>query len=132
MKELKVNGRSPVNPMGSCFDATAQNFLLNSDIPTAVICHGVGTANAPGQEGVKIAHAWVELYRKRELYVIDCIWMVAIPYDKYYEDLKIEYVVRYGREEFLKLWQEKGFPGPYDSKVAAYTIEGKAKAKSAT
>ena len=59
---------------------------------------------------------------------IDPIWLVAQHADRYRNTLQVEYAVTYGREEFLRLWAEHNYPGPWDERVRALTVEGKAAA----
>ncbi len=120
---------APPNPWGSCFDAPAWNLAGNDEWGSPRMCHGIGVANKPGQEGTPIAHAWIELdHPQHGRIAIDPIWLLAQPADRYRENLQAEYVVTYSRAEFLRLWARHGFPGPWDEKVHALTVEGKAAA----
>lgn len=123
---------APPNPWGSCFDAAAWILVGNGDLASARMCHGIGVANKPGEEGTPIAHAWIELdHPEHGRVAIDPIWLVAQPADRYRENLQVEYVVTYRRAEFLRLWAERGFPGPWDEKVFSLTVEGKAAGRAA-
>lgn len=123
---------SPPNPWGSCFDAAAWNLVRNDDWGSPQMCHGIGIANKPGEEGTPIAHAWVELdHPEHGRIAIDPIWLIAQPVARYHETLQVSYVVRYGRAEFLRLWAERGFPGPWDEKVWGLTTEGKSAGRAA-
>lgn len=118
---------APANPWGSCFDAAAWNLVGNDDWGGPQMCHGVGTANKPGEEGRKIAHAWIELdHPEHGRIAIDPIWLVAQDAELYRKNLQVEHVVTYSREEFVRLWRQHNFPGPWDEKVKAQTTEGKA------
>lgn len=108
----------PPNPWGSCFDAVAHNVLGNLD-EELTICHGIGIANRPGQEGLKIAHAWIEFDHGKERVAFDCIWLQFLPAKKYRDDLKLEYVVEYSKQEFMRLWMLHDFPGAWDEKIDA-------------
>lgn len=117
----------PANPWGSCFDAAAWNLLGNDDWGNPVIVHGIGVANKPGEEGRKIAHAWIEFdHPEHGRLAIDPIWLVAQSADIYRKNLQVEHSIAYSREEFLKLWAKHNFPGPWDDRVWAFTAEGKA------
>jgi hypothetical protein len=116
----------PANPWGSCFDAAAHNLLANLDLEGLVICHGVGIANKPGEEGLRIAHAWLEFDYPQGKAAIDPIWLVAQPADHYRKNLKAELVVTYSKEEFISLWKKHDYPGPWDERIKAFTTEGRA------
>lgn len=116
---------TPPNPWGSCFDATFHNFLSLSEESTLIVCHGVGIATRPGQEGMRIAHAWLELFHpKHGKIAVDCIWLIAQPAELYRRNLKVEHVVEYGRDEYMELCRQHDFPGPWDPTVAQFTKEG--------
>jgi hypothetical protein len=127
MTEITLaDGRKPANEFGTCFDAAAISLLANPGHPSAIICHGVCVSNLPGQEGEHMAHAWIELIHEKYGHVaIDPIWLVAMPQEKYRKDTKCEYVVTYTRAEFMRLWRETDYPGPWDERVAVYTKEMK-------
>ena len=122
----------PVNPWGSCFDSAGRVFLLNEIWPEdARLCHGIGIANKPGEEGVVMAHAWIEFempdytgYTGRA--ALDPIWMVAQEAEVYRRNFQVSKVVEYTREEFRQLWIEHNYPGPWDPEIKAQTKEGKA------
>jgi hypothetical protein len=95
------------------------------------MCHGVGIANKPGEEGRRIAHAWIELdHPEYGRIAIDPIWLCAQEADHYRKNLQVEYVVMYSREEFLRLWAEHDYPGPWDKRVKPLTTEEKALARA--
>ncbi len=104
---------------GHCFDSAGIEFLKFP--PGAILCHGIGTANMPGQEGDAIAHAWIEF----EGLAYDTVWRVAVPIQKYREYFCVSYCVEYPLSEVLKLWGETDYPGPWDEKIKAQTTEGK-------
>lgn len=79
----------------------------------AVLCHGIGVANAPGQEGNTINHAWIEL----DGFAYDCVWHAKVPIKKYRADLKLSYVVEYTFSEVMDNWSKTDMPGPWDEKV---------------
>ncbi|MBX4215579.1 hypothetical protein KW797_01375 [Candidatus Parcubacteria bacterium] len=112
---------TPPNPLGSCFDAAAHNLAMNLDEESLVMCHGLGVATWPGQEGKRIAHAWLEFDHEGKRAALDCIWMVAQPADFYRNNLKADYVVEYTKDEFMRLWHEHNFPGPWDELLKKFT-----------
>jgi hypothetical protein len=110
----KMMGKQPINPFGQCFDAVGFQAVLGEDPPADLkICHGIGIANMPGQEGLEIAHAWLEWGGA----AYDCIWGVRVPLSVARKDFS--YVVEYSRSEFLSLWLKHDFAGPWDAKIAA-------------
>jgi hypothetical protein len=118
--------KKPANPWGSCFDAAAWNLLGNDEWGNPQMCHGIGIANKAGEEGNRIAHAWIEMdHPEHGRIAIDPIWLVAQSADQYRKNLQVEYAVTYSRAEFVRLWAERDFPGPWDERVKAQTVEGK-------
>lgn len=124
-KAVEKMGREPINPIGSCFDSAAHNFVFGETEAGDRICHGVGVANMPGQEGQTFSHAWIEFTKGGVRMAFDAIWGFVIPSEAYREQLKLSYVVEYGKDEFLSLWRHTDFPGPWDKRVARFTTEGK-------
>lgn len=126
-KAKKIMGKEPINPIGSCFDSSAFQFLFADDTPQdARLCHGVGIANMPGQEGRKIAHAWIEFDDGcRTAY--DTTWGVRALVSVYRNQLQLDYIVEYTHEEAFRLWRKTDYPGPWDSKIKA--ISDKANSK---
>lgn len=120
---------APPNPWGSCFDAAAHLLIGNDDWADPRMCHGTGVANKPDEEGTPIAHAWIELdHPEHGRIAIDPIWLKATRAEHYRKTIQVGYAVSYARTEFLRLWAEHNFPGPWDERVAALTVEGKAAA----
>lgn len=117
MTPMEVTTGEPPNPWGSCFDAVAHNVLgnLKEDI---TICHGIGIASRPGQEGMRVAHAWIEFEHPEGRAALDCIWLKAVPAKKYRDDLKVEYVHEYTTGQFMTLWTQHDFPGPWDQAIS--------------
>lgn len=113
---------TPPNPYGTCFDATAHNLITNFD-EEIWVCHGVGIANRPGQEGMKIAHAWLEFEREGHVIAFDCIWLMFQKAGTYRERLQLSYAVKYSKQEFIRLWNQYGFPGPWDEQIKPYTSD---------
>lgn len=115
-KASEIMGRDPINPVGSCFDSSAFQAILGPNPPKDLrICHGIGIATMPGQEGLRIAHAWLEWADV----AMDTTWGIVVPRDLYRSHLKIELCVEYSREEFRARWTETNFPGPWDEKIIA-------------
>lgn len=114
----------PPNPYGSCFDATAFNLLANLDTPGITVCHGIGIASRPGQEGMKIAHAWLEAdHRTAGRLALDCVWLQFSPADTYRKNLKTSHVVEYTPKEVMDLWALHDNPGPWDPEILQFTSE---------
>lgn len=109
-------GIEPVNPMGTCFDSTCvQAFIWakKENRTDFMVCHGVGTANAPGQEGGRIAHAWLEW--NGDAY--DTTWAAKTRACDYHEQLQLRGVVMYTWQEFEKMVLKYDFGGPWDEYV---------------
>lgn len=124
MKVRSFFCRKPVNPWGSCFDSAAKELALNVDLHQwgAVMCHGICIANKPGEEGNRIAHAWLEFdHPIHGSCALDPIWMIAQPAAHYRQTLKIELAVTYTREDFIARWRQHNFPGPWDARIRALT-----------
>ena len=117
------DGRKPINPIGTCFDSAGRIFVINDwEDGEAVLCHGIGIANLPGQEGKKISHAWIEVTDEEHGRVaLDPIWGIAQPQQTYRDGLRVEFVKEYRKEEFMKLWKLHDFPGPYESNIMKLT-----------
>jgi hypothetical protein len=115
----------PANPWGSCFDAAAYNLLANLDLDGLTMCHGIGIANKPGEEGLRIAHAWLEFDSPKGRAAIDPIWLVAQLASEYRKNLKAELVVTYSAKKSISLWTKHDYPGPWDDRIKAHTTEGR-------
>jgi hypothetical protein len=119
----------PPNPWGSCFDSAAHNLIANRDVDGLRMVHGIGIANRPGQEGLRVAHAWLEFpHEKVGKVAFDPIWLKFVPADLYRKNLQVQYSVEYTRWDFMDLWHKHEFPGPWDEKIKKYTSEGRANA----
>lgn len=119
-KAAKLMGREPINPVGSCFDTSAFQMLVEKDQPSDImLCHGIGIANMPGQEGHQMIHAWLEWTVRGRKCAYDTTWGVLTTVEKYRRDLQLSYCVEYTRSEMLQLWFEHDFPGPWDEKIKA-------------
>lgn len=119
------NGVTPVNPLGMCFDLVGFQAIGPEGIdgyrpPTLRICHGIGIANYPGQEGTRIGHAWLEWQDAKKGHVaLDTTYQVCQPAEHYRKSLQLEYVVEYTFKEFVSLWAKYDIPGPFDPKIKA-------------
>lgn len=110
----QMMGREPVNPIGECFDSVGvQAVKWMYAGRTFTVCHGIGVASMPGEEGNKIKHAWIEIHG----FAYDTTWGLSQKIDKYRADMKLKYVVEYSIEEFFSLWVKHDFPGPWDQKI---------------
>lgn len=115
-KATELMGRPPVNPIGECFDSVGVQALKWMYAKRLFkVCHGIGIASMPGQEGNEIKHAWIEI----EDLAFDATWGVAMEIKKYRSDLKLNYVIEYSVPEFFALWMKHDFPGPWDAKIQA-------------
>ncbi len=120
---MRAMPSDPPNPWGSCFDATAHNLLANSEEPGVRVCHGIGTATRPGEEGMQIAHAWLEFDHESGRIALDCVWLRFVPAMKYRADMRAQNVVEYEPREFMALWKLHDFPGPWDQSIKRFTSE---------
>lgn len=121
--------KSPPNPFGTCFTSAAVILLDNimDGFNEFTMCHGIGISNYPGQEGQKIAHAWLEVeHPEKGMCAIDPIWLMVQPAKAYRDNLYVSTVVEYTPDEFMALWRQSDYPGPYEPEILKYTIEGKA------
>jgi hypothetical protein len=115
----ELMGQKPVNPIGSCFDTVAYQAVFAPDPPEDMrICHGIGVANMPGQEGAPIGHAWIEFTNCfGQKVAMDTTWGKYVFASVYREQIKISYCVEYTKHEFVQLWYEKDHSGPWDAKI---------------
>jgi len=60
------------------FDSAAHNFVFGETESGDRICHGVGIANMPGQEGQTFSHAWIEFTKDGARMASNTIWGVVI------------------------------------------------------
>lgn len=119
-KAISLMGKEPENPIGSCFDSSAHQVAFGEDPPEDLrLCHGIGVANMPGQEGDTIIHAWVEVDIKGRRAALDTTWGVCQEAKVYRKNLCLSYVVEYTRDELFKNWKEYNMPGPWDEKIRA-------------
>ena len=120
-----MGGRKPINEVGTCFDSSYLTFIhpTNSSIrqPGDRLCHGIGVANMPGQEGNVMGHAWIEFDHQGRRAAYDSIWGVTTSAEKYRADLKLEYVREYTFEDAVVLGHLHDYSGPWDDKIKAIT-----------
>lgn len=116
-KTVDLLGREPINPVGSCFDSVGHQLFDWLDKVPFKICHGIGVATIPGQEGQVIGHAWLE----RDGFAFDTTWGAKCPIEKYRRDLGLTYVVEYSPMQFFAAWVATNNPGPWDEKIRAIT-----------
>lgn len=114
----KHYGKKPVAPIGQCFDNTGLAVLGSPEMMNKMtVCHAIGTATMPGQEGNEMKHAWIEFIKEGELLAADTTWGFVCEAKQYREQLNVTYVVEYTAKEYLALWKEHDHPGPYDEKI---------------
>lgn len=116
-KSRRLMGRDPHNPIGSCFDSVPPTLFDWINSMPVKVCHAIGIATLPGQEGRVMAHAWLE----KDGYAYDVIWAAKCPVEKYRADLNISYIVEYSTMEFMQLYIKTNYPGPWDPKILAIT-----------
>lgn len=119
-------GHLPINPMGECFSSAAAQVLLTENLPEDVrLCHGIGRAQAPGEEGEPMGHAWVEYSTTKGLRVaIDTTWGVYVPAEDYRRDAQIEYCVEYSPAEVRALSKPPRPVGPWDAHILEFYSRG--------
>lgn len=121
-KAARLMKREPINPIGKCFDSSAHQAVYGDDPPEDMrICHGIGIANMPGEEGHQMGHAWLEWSLREKRIAFDTTWGVATCAAHYRKMLRVSYVVEYTRDEFLKNWIAHDMPGPWDEKIREVT-----------
>lgn len=117
-RTIELMGRRPLNPIGKCFDSAAIQLVFGRNNPQDMyICHGVGIANAPGQKGLRIQHAWLEFPSAAGTIALDTTWGLKQMASLYRENFQLQYCVTYSRSQFLDLWEKHNFPGPWDPKI---------------
>jgi hypothetical protein len=119
----KIMGREPLNEIGSCFDTAGMHFLAAGFPEDSKLCHGIGIANIPGQEGKLMGHAWIEYYDKKRKVTaaFDTTWGISTPADHYRKQLNLSYCVVYTKREAFANWSKTDMPGPWDPKIFAIT-----------
>lgn len=115
----QIAPRGNINPIGKCFDAVGHQVMLEPR-PRMMICHGLVVENCGPNIGKTIAHAWIEI----DGLAYDCIWGFKCSVAQYRQDAKASNVIRYTRDEFMRLWHETDFPGPWDKTIFAHTSDG--------
>lgn len=118
------DGITPVNPLGTCFDATAfqavgpQGSWENRPRDLR-ICHGIGKTSF----GKTRAHAWLE-WRDQKLGLLianDVIFQIFLPAKDYRINGRFHYVIEYTFDKFMELWTKHDYPGPWDRKIRKIT-----------
>lgn len=123
---IRKYGRAPVNPIGTCFDTAAFQLIAPEAPPSVRLCHGIGIANLPGQEGLEMAHAWIELVTNLgQKIALDTTWGDKALAERYRQELQLSYVVEYTQEQALELWKKHDYPGPWDERILAITERNK-------
>ena len=120
-KAIETIGKEPVYPIGKCFDniiPALRDLKESKEFFNIKICHGIGIANMPGQEGKSMAHAWLECQNEQGcIFALDVSWMVIQPAVFYKKELSVKYEVKYSIDEFLDMFFENNYPGPWDKKI---------------
>jgi hypothetical protein len=119
----KQIGRKSILPIGECFDNTGiiiTSSNLHERLADLTICHGIGSSNLPNVPIFKIAHSWIEgTAGNNNRYVFDPTWGLLLSIKKYREDLTLEYIVTYTKDDYIAQWEKYGYPGPWDKKIKA-------------
>ena len=119
---IRRMGREPMNPVGQCFESAIRQLVCPSDTPgDARLCHGIGIATMPGQEGNVMGHAWVEYDHGLTRMAIDTTWGVQQEAGVYRRKMRLNYVREYTRDQAIWLWKFKGNPGPWDMAIRRIT-----------
>lgn len=117
-----MKGRKPVNPVGECFETAIRQLLFAGDAPEdARLCHGIGTANMPGQEGLEMGHAWVECNRGLIRVAFDTTWGMIQNAAVYRKRGDLRAIVEYTAGQARLLWEIYDMPGPWDPAIRAVT-----------
>lgn len=107
-------GFSPLFEPGKCFDTAAgfayRAFLRNGNMPGVALVHTKGIANAPGEEGKSICHAWIKL---GEL-AFDPIWGVFGYHRKMLKELRVSFAVEYNLALAYEIGTVFDYAGPWD------------------
>ena len=125
-RAVTLAGKKPINPIGACFDTVAFQAMHGEEPPPdLLVCHGIGIANMPGQEGLQMAHAWLEWKVGKKWMAYDTTWGWFLPRYRYRQELGITHMVVYNRDEFILLWLTHDYPGPFDPKIKVIADRGR-------
>lgn len=117
---VKEKGSKPINPIGTCFDSAALQLIHGKTPPELSdlkLCHGITISTMPGQEGRKIAHAWLEYKMNGVETAWDTTWNDVASKKQYREEVNLHHIVEYTKEEAWSLWAKHDYPGPWDRKI---------------
>lgn len=123
-RAIEIMGQEPIMPIGKCFDNAGfflMSLALNEKPPSNLfLCHGIGISNAPGEDGLTIAHAWLEIGDQ----AFDPVWGVLQNRNEYRAGLRLSYVINYSIYEALDLWMKHDYPGPWDPVILRISDKG--------
>lgn len=130
-KAVEKMGQEPANPIGECFESSMAQLAFGEEPPEGVVlCHGLGIANMPGQEGTVIGHAWLEWNDEDgQRVALDTTWFKAMYASHYRKNLQLSYIVEYTRAEAISLWKSHDYPGPWDLRIKEITDAAKGASK---
>lgn len=117
---VKLKGKHPLNPIGSCFDSCGSQFvffykdLRVQGFVDPVLCHGEILATAPGQEGKYIIHAWIEAKSGGRDAVLDMIWGEKMHKREFYHKSQPRKVITYTKDQVVENWLRTDSSGPWD------------------
>ncbi len=122
---IKINGREPVHPLGTCFQSALKVFFKTdfeqNKWEDVKLCHGIITTNMPHSVPEKSGHAWIEFTHQGTRYALDVIWMICLEVDIHIEQLRLEYRVEYTRDEVIKNMIDSDENSCWDEKIIAHT-----------
>lgn len=96
---------------GNCYTVAGNKVVQNKDW---LLCHGIVDGRGP-LLGQKIGHAWNEY--QDVVFDFSNGHKVVVRKERYYDIGNIKKVIRYTREEAMKLLASKKHFGPWDKKV---------------
>lgn len=123
--QLRMQGKEPLNPIGQCFESALHAYFqlrqleLKGAIKNLMLVHGIGTSNFPGQEGKKIAHAWLTFGKDDEFLAFEPTWGLITEAAKVIKDLQVEHVSTYRHSHLVKeITKNNNIDiGPWDKKI---------------
>lgn len=129
----------PINPKGTCFPSVARimcfptahpansgNFAIGNFPSDLIACHGLLIGTDGKWIDKIIAHAWIEFKDKDGIFngkkniniAYDPIWGTFSLVNWYYKHMKVQYVKKYNKEQFIKLLCDNSMvTGPWDKKI---------------
>lgn len=115
----------PLNPVGTCFFSVCNSVVLINNVPDdTIICHAICHAIPKTIDDKPIAHAWIEANHKDGYSIaIDTTYNEVYYKDSYRNDLRIERLVTYTKEEFIANYNKYKSCGPWDAEINKVALE---------